>query len=145
MIRRFARQRLAPGHLLGQQPRHSNSTLSNQVLLAFTCQTAQQRNKSMAERHTKSLVSIFQNCSKGPRCGPYLLHTPELISNCLVFVAVCFVFSTKAQHCTWRQNHELTANVVDADVLLHVCHFSSEKCSNNKMKEIPFEVSTFFK
>ena len=27
------------------------------------------------------------------------------------------------------QNHELTANVVDADALLYICHFSSEKCS----------------
>ena len=34
--------------LQGQQPRHSNSTLSNRVLLAFTYQRVQQRNKRMA-------------------------------------------------------------------------------------------------
>jgi len=34
---------------------------------------------------------------------------------------------TKAQHCTWTENHELTANVVDADDLLYICHFSSDK------------------
>ena len=57
-----------------------------------------------------------------------------------------FVFySTKAQHCTWRRNHELTAHVVDAEALQDMCHFSFEKCSCNKMKEILFEVSTFFK
>ena len=58
-----------------------------------------------------------------------------------------FVYSTltKAQHCTWTENHELTAHVVDADALLYMCHFSSEKCSHKKMKEIPFEVCTFFK
>ena len=63
-------------------------------------------------------------------------------------ITTLFVFystSTKAQHCTWTQNHELTAHVVDADALLYMCHFSSEKCSHNKMKEIPFEVCTFFK
>jgi hypothetical protein len=42
--------------LQGQQPRHSNSTLYNRVLLAFTYQRAQQRNKGMAKHHTKSLV-----------------------------------------------------------------------------------------
>jgi len=42
--------------LQGQQPRHSNSTLSNRALLPFAYQWAQQRNKGMAENHTKSLV-----------------------------------------------------------------------------------------
>ena len=63
-------------------------------------------------------------------------------------ITTLFVFystSTKAQHCTWTQNHELTAHVVDADAPLYMCHFSSEICSHNKMKEIPFEVCTFFK
>ena len=40
--------------LQGQQPRHSNSTLSNRALVAFTFQRAQQRKKGMAEDHTKS-------------------------------------------------------------------------------------------
>ena len=47
-------------------------------------------------------------------------------------ITTLFVFystSTKAQHCTWTQNHELTAHVVDADALLYMCHFSSEKCT----------------
>ena len=63
-------------------------------------------------------------------------------------ITTLFVFystSTKAQHCTWTRNHELTAHVVDTDALLYMCHFSSEKCSHNKMKEILFEVCTFFK
>jgi hypothetical protein len=62
----------------------------------------------------------------------------------LTTLCVFYSTSTKAQHCTWTENHELTANVVDADALLYMCHFSSEKCSH-KMKEIPFGVSAFFK
>ena len=31
--------------------------------------------------------------------------------------------STKAQHCTWTENHEFTANVVDADALLYILSF----------------------
>ena len=38
-------------------PRHSNPNGYNPVLLAFTHQRAQQRNKGMAENHAKSLVS----------------------------------------------------------------------------------------
>ena len=45
-----------------------------------------------------------------------------------------FVYSalTKAQHCTWTENRELTANLVDADALLYMCHFSSETCSTKQ-------------
>ena len=42
--------------LQGQQQGHSNPTLSNRVLVAFTFQRAQQRNKGMEKHHTKSLV-----------------------------------------------------------------------------------------
>ncbi len=42
--------------LQGQQPRDSNSTSSSLGLLAFAFQRAQQKNKDMAENHTKSLV-----------------------------------------------------------------------------------------
>ena len=58
-----------------------------------------------------------------------------------------FVFystSTKAQHCT-TQNHELTAHLTKTVALLYMCHFPSEKCARDKMKEILFEVSTSFK
>ena len=37
--------------LQGQQPRHSNSTLSNRGLLHLLTKKAQQRNKGMAEKH----------------------------------------------------------------------------------------------
>ena len=46
-------------------PRHSNSTLSNRVLLAFTYQRAQQRNEGIAESMPSlSLKSPLSNCGK---------------------------------------------------------------------------------
>ena len=45
------------------------------------------------------------------------------IKHLLVLITVCFVYSTKAQHCTWTENHEFTANVVDADALLYILSF----------------------
>jgi len=45
--------------LQGKQPRHSNSSPSNLCYWHLITKRTQQRNKGMAERHTKSLVSIL--------------------------------------------------------------------------------------
>ena len=65
----------------------------------------------------------------------WLLLLDRLNEPCSGFhrcLLVCFVYSTKAQHCTRTENHELTAYFVDADALLYMCHFSYEKCSTKQ-------------
>ena len=71
------------------------------------------------------------------------------IKHVLVFYCLSALSSTQRQlkHSTTHetQKHELTAHVVDADALLYMCYFSSEKCACNKMKEILFGVRTSFR
>ena len=62
-----------------------------------------------------------------------------------VCITVCFVYSTICTTLLMKTKPWTHSTCCKDSALLYICHCCSEKCSYNKMKEIPFEVSTFFK
>ena len=89
------------------------------------------------------LIASERNCNTTlPR---NIRETSFQLNHCLVFITVCFVYSTKCTTLHTKTKPWTHSTCCKDSALLYMCHFSSVKCSHNEMKEILFEVSTFFK